>query len=119
MRQGLEPAGRAVHMLPGFDEYLLGYSDRNAPLAGMHSTAIVPGGNGVFRPTVVIDGEVVSAWKRERRRSASWSPSTRSGRCPRAPIAAIAKALARYGEFLETERRADPEFRAPEGDRAR
>ncbi len=44
----------------------LGYSDRDAPLAGMHSTAIVPGGNGVFRSTVVIDGEVVSAWRRER-----------------------------------------------------
>jgi len=29
-------------------------------LATEHSEAIVPGGNGVFKPTIVIDGEVVA-----------------------------------------------------------
>ena len=37
LRPGLEPAERAVHLLPGFDEYLLGYGDRSAPLAGEHA----------------------------------------------------------------------------------
>ena len=64
LRPGLEPAPRAVHLLPGFDEYLLGYTDRSAPLAGEHSDTIVPGGNGMFLPTVVVDGEVVGSWKR-------------------------------------------------------
>ena len=54
-----EPSQRArVHLLPGFDEYVLGYKDRSAILAPEHSQAIVPGGNGVFRPTIVVDGEI-------------------------------------------------------------
>jgi hypothetical protein len=57
-------ASARVHLLPGFDEYLLGYGDRTAALATEHSAAVVPGGNGVFKPTVVADGEVVGTWRR-------------------------------------------------------
>ena len=64
LRPGLEPAKAAVHLLPGFDEYLLGYSDRSAPLAGEDGAIIVPGGNGVFLPTIVVNGEVVGSWRR-------------------------------------------------------
>ena len=59
------PAPTAVVLLlPGFDEYLLGYGDRSAALALEHAEAIVPGANGMFRPTVVVDGEVVGTWSR-------------------------------------------------------
>jgi hypothetical protein len=60
------PSSR-VHLLPGFDEYLLGYGDRSAALAPEHSDAIAPGGNGMFKPTIVVDGEVVGTWKRTAR----------------------------------------------------
>jgi hypothetical protein len=53
-----------VLVLPGFDEYLLGYKDRSLMLAQEHKQAIIPGGNGVFQATVVRDGRVVSIWKR-------------------------------------------------------
>ena len=58
------PAVPSVHLLPGFDEYLLGYADRSAALAAEHSQAVVPGGNGMFKPTIVADGEVVGTWQR-------------------------------------------------------
>jgi len=58
------PPGGEVHLLPGFDEYLLGYGDRSAALAPAHSQAVVPGGNGMFKPTIVVDGEVVGTWRR-------------------------------------------------------
>jgi hypothetical protein len=54
----------AVLLLPGFDEYLLGYGDRSAALAPEHADVIVPGGNGMFRSTIVVDGEVVGTWSR-------------------------------------------------------
>lgn len=63
-RPGLEPAGRAVHLLPGFDEFLLGYTDRSAQLDPERFQLVVPGGNGVFHPTVVVDGRVVGTWRR-------------------------------------------------------
>ena len=59
------PATARVHLLPGFDEYLLGYKDRSAALSAAHSARVVPGGNGVFKPTVVADGEVVGTWGRK------------------------------------------------------
>jgi hypothetical protein len=63
----LAPPAARVHLLPGFDEYLLGYRDRSAALAPEHSDTIVPGGNGVFKPTVLADGEVVGTWTRTQR----------------------------------------------------
>jgi hypothetical protein len=53
-----------AYLLPGFDEYLLGYTDRSAVLDPIYSQQIQPGKNGMFSPTVVIDGQVVGAWKR-------------------------------------------------------
>jgi hypothetical protein len=55
---------RGVFLLPGFDEYLLGYGDRTAVLAPEFADRIVPGSNGIFLPTVVADGRVVATWRR-------------------------------------------------------
>lgn len=57
-------AARDVLLLPGFDEIILGYGDRSMTLAPEHADRIVPGGNGVFRPTVLVDGQVVGTWRR-------------------------------------------------------
>lgn len=57
---------RAVHLLPGFDELLLGYADRSATVPARVADRIAPGGNGVFRPTVVRGGVVVGTWTRTR-----------------------------------------------------
>ncbi|WP_051441787.1 winged helix DNA-binding domain-containing protein [Arthrobacter sp. H14] len=63
------PGGEAheasgLFLLPGFDEYLLGYQDRSAALRPEFAQRIVPGGNGVFRPTIIRDGQVTGTWKR-------------------------------------------------------
>jgi hypothetical protein len=50
-------------LLPGFDEFVLGYGDRAAVLPAEFAQRIVPGGNGMFRPTVVHRGQVVGTWK--------------------------------------------------------
>ena len=44
---------RGVFLLPGFDEFVLGYTDRSAVLAAKFGERVVPGHNGVFKPTVV------------------------------------------------------------------
>ena len=59
-----------VHLLPAFDEYLLGYRDRTAVLAREDASKIVPGGNGVFRPTIVVGGRVVGTWRRRLEKNA-------------------------------------------------
>lgn len=56
-------ARRAVLLLPGFDELVLGYADRTATLAPEHAARVVPGGNGVFKPTLVVGGRAVAVWR--------------------------------------------------------
>lgn len=55
---------RPVLALPGFDEYLLGYQDRSAVLAEEHRQRIAPGANGIFLPTIVVQGQVLGTWRR-------------------------------------------------------
>ena len=54
---------RRVFLLPGFDEFVLGYGDRSAVLDPAFADRIVPGGNGMFRPTVVGDGRILGTWR--------------------------------------------------------
>ena len=51
-------------LLPAFDEYLLGYRDRAPVIAPGNLDAVVPGRNGMFKPVVVVDGEVVGLWSK-------------------------------------------------------
>jgi hypothetical protein len=101
LRPGLEPAARAVRLLPGFDEYLLGYSDRSAPLSGADTAVIVPGGNGMFLSTVVINGEVVGSWRRTPRAKRVQLDLEPLHEIPSSAATGIAAAAKRYGAFLE------------------
>jgi hypothetical protein len=52
-----------VFLLPGFDEFVLGYRDRRAVLDPEFAERIVPGNNGMFRATVVHGGRIVGTWQ--------------------------------------------------------
>lgn len=58
-------ASSAIELLPAFDEHLLGYQSRDHVLEPRYSDSVCPGGNGVFRPTLVVSGRVVGLWKRK------------------------------------------------------
>ncbi len=55
--------GHAAFLLPAFDEYIIAYTDRSASLPSQHSARAVST-NGVFRPVIVIEGQVAGIWKR-------------------------------------------------------
>ncbi|WP_299520667.1 winged helix DNA-binding domain-containing protein [uncultured Serinicoccus sp.] len=57
-------------LLPGFDELVLGYGDRRAVVTREEEAAVVPGGNGVFRPTLVQAGRALGTWRRPARAGA-------------------------------------------------
>ena len=60
------PAGarRRTYLLAGFDEFMLGYKDRDGVLEPEHAGKVVPGANGVFRPIIVTGGRIVGTWAR-------------------------------------------------------
>jgi hypothetical protein len=55
-----------VLLLPPFDEYLLGYRNREAVLDPVFVKRVNAGG-GMTKPTIVIGGRVTGVWKRVRR----------------------------------------------------
>ena len=55
---------RRLMLLPGFDELMLGYRDRSFAVPPAHLDKLVPGGNGMFRATVVKTGRVIGLWRR-------------------------------------------------------
>lgn len=58
-----QPIPGSIHLLPGFDEFLLAYRDRSASMPGSHKKLASPG-NGMFHPTIIMDGRVTGTWKR-------------------------------------------------------
>ena len=98
------PGQRAVLLLPGFDEFVLGYTDRSLVLAPEHANKIVPGGNGVFKKTLVAGGEVMGTWAREGTSPrAAVVPELFDDTRPLGPAAQAAfdRAARRYLGFLE------------------
>jgi hypothetical protein len=92
-------ATSAVHVLPGFDEYLLGYQDRLLPLAAEHSERIVPGSNGIFLPTIVARGRVVGTWRRTPKSKTAQIEPEHFETASAARHAAFAKAAKGYERF--------------------
>ena len=69
-RDAPPPARRTprVHLLPMFDEYMLGYTGRHLQLGPHREAYLGPvSANGMFSAPLVIDGRVVGAWRRTLR----------------------------------------------------
>lgn len=66
MPANLQPrqlAAPDVHLLPSFDEFIVAYKNRDASLpAAYKNTAVLA--NGIFKPVVVLNGQVVGTWQR-------------------------------------------------------
>lgn len=90
----------AMLVLPGFDEFMLGYKDRSLMLDAAHKQAIIPGGNGVFQATVVRDGRVVGTWRRAVKRTKIDVTVTELVSLSTSERKAVESAFRPYGQFL-------------------
>lgn len=59
----LKHSSSRFHLLPSFDEYLVGYKDRSASLEKIHSKN--EGIENIMYPTIALDGQIVGTWKRK------------------------------------------------------
>jgi hypothetical protein len=90
-----------VHLLAGFDEYLLGYTDRT-PIIDKAQAGKVMTPNGLFRPALLIDGRVAGTWQAQTKKDAltlgvtPFAPSAVSSRKLNAALQAQAQ---RYAAF--------------------
>jgi hypothetical protein len=89
-----------VHLLPGYDAYLLGYRSRALILDEEHARRVHPGG-GVIRPALLVDGLVAGTWRLERRAAATKVVIEPFAPLARDIIALVETEVASLGRFLE------------------
>ncbi len=99
---GVDAPLQDILLLPAFDEYLVGYSDRELMLSGIQKERIIMK-NGTFKPVILSDGKVIGTWKyKETGRKIIIIPDLflKPDKYERA---SLAEASARFGEFLKKE----------------
>jgi hypothetical protein len=101
--------GTGVHLLPAFDEYLVGYSDRSAMLGNAGTQKILRSGkmtfvhsNGIFLPTVIVDGQVVGTWRSVNEKKRVAITIKQFLKLNKEQMNGIREAAEMYGKFLET-----------------
>lgn len=94
------PAAPLNYLLPAFDEYLLAYQNRAAVLTPAHAEKVVPGRNGIFKPIIVINGQVVGTWQRAIKKSKVIITPSPFDALSSAEKKAVEDAAQRFGEFL-------------------
>lgn len=98
--QDVETRTSAIYVLPGFDEYVLGYKDRSTVLDPAYTKRICPGGNGIFLPTIVLHGQIIGTWKRVLKKDKVAITPHPFRPLRDAEIEAFAAAAQRYSTFL-------------------
>ena len=89
----------SVFILPAFDEFLISYKDRSASVIHEHESKAFSK-NGIFRPTIVVNGKVAGTWKREIKNERTIITTSFFDKENKIPDAAIKKEAQKFGNFL-------------------
>jgi hypothetical protein len=89
-----------AYLLPNYDEYIVGYTDRRAILDAPPADRLDARGNVLFNHTIVIDGQVVGTWKRTLTKDAAIINAAPFAPLDTAEAQALKVAAARYGQFM-------------------
>ena len=89
-----------VYLLPAFDEFIISYKDRSASLPFENHKKTVSD-NGIFRPVIVVNGQVTGIWKRTIKRDKVIVETELFEQPNKTKKILIEKASVQYGGFLE------------------
>ena len=90
----------SVHLLPNYDEYVVGYTDRSAIFDAAHAGKLGARENVLFTHTLLIDGRIRGTWKRTLRRDAVLLELMPFTPLTRLESRGVRVAAERFGEFL-------------------
>jgi hypothetical protein len=91
---------QTVYLLPNFDEYTVGYTDRSAVVKASDAAKFDTRGN-VLNPTIVLDGLVVGTWKRTMKKDAVTLTPSLFRPLTKAETHALSASASCYGAFLD------------------
>ena len=89
-----------VCLLPPFDEFLISYEDRSASLAYGDWNKTVSN-NGIFRPIIVVNGQVIGIWKRTIKKDTVFAETNCFKQPDMHTLKLVEKALKQYGHYLD------------------
>jgi Winged helix DNA-binding domain len=89
-----------AYVLPAYDEYTVAYKDRSAVLDSLHAKRASTG-NGIFKPVIVIDRQVVGTWKRRLEKGSVVITPNLFTSLTKADKQALVMAAGQYGAFLK------------------
>lgn len=89
----------AAYLLPNFDQYTVGYADRNAVYDASHTNKLDARGSILATYVIVLDGQIVGAWKRTVKRGLIVVEASPFTPLNTAEVQAVATAAQRYASF--------------------
>jgi hypothetical protein len=89
-----------VHLLPDYDEYTVGYTDRSAIFDDFHTNKLDSRGSELAQYIIVLDGHIAGTWKRTLKKSEVFIELVPFRDLTKAETQAIADAAESYGKFL-------------------
>jgi hypothetical protein len=93
-------AKELAFLLPAFDEFIISYKDRSATITSENHKRAVSS-NGMFFPTVVVNGQTVGIWKRAIKKDKVIVELAYFINPKPASQELVEAVSVRYGEFLE------------------
>ena len=90
-----------VYLLPGFDEYLMGYTNRTPAIDTTRFKQIAGTGNGILNSTIVINSQVAGTWKRTIQKNKVTIETKPFETFSKTQQSAIEAATKKYSKFLD------------------
>ena len=90
---------KTAHLLPIYDEYVMGYKDRSAMLSVLERDKF-DAGSIAFDNIIVIDGMLVGSWKRTLSKREVSIETNFNAQLTKAEQKAVAASTAQFGKFL-------------------
>jgi hypothetical protein len=94
-------SSQAAYLLPNYDEYVVGYTDRSAIFDSFHTEKLDDRHNPLFQHTIVINGQIAGTWKRTLKKDAVVIELNPFAPLTKADKRALARAAHWYGNFLD------------------
>lgn len=89
----------SIHLLPAYDEFLISYRYRECSLSHLDKTHVVSS-NGIFYPTVMMNGQVIGTWKRNINKDKATLAIRMFSKGEKNIFKLSDKSVARYSKFI-------------------
>jgi hypothetical protein len=91
-----------LYLLPAYDEYIISYQSRAASLQEAHTKKTVSS-NGIFRPVIVLNGQVIGLWRRVTKNQKLIIETTVFQKIKPAQRDQLEEAIKEFGRFFDLE----------------